>query len=199
MRALFAYLLAIGICLAIGYAEMVWLVKTSQTTASEQRHSKGGTQSEANHIAHERSSASAALNAMSPDANEGEGKSLRTSDSASGQPGSDQSTEGGGKTPAVSTAETKSDHQTIGLGHHEKNVNSPSLASMPRTEPDPLSGSKVGPRSTSEPRTAEENDHRLGKGQRDSQDRSYLRRQRFSELLKHPLEVRCITCVMFNQ
>jgi hypothetical protein len=39
-------------------------------------------------------------------------------------------------------------HQTIGLGHHEKNVNSPSLASAAPSEPDPLSGSKVGPRMT---------------------------------------------------
>lgn len=201
MRALFAYLLAIGICLATGYSEIVWLVKSSQNAASGQRHSKGDMQPEPNHFAHERSSASAApdKSAMSPDANESEGKPLRTSDGAGGQPGSDQSTAGREKTPAVSNAETKGDHQTIGLGHREKNVNSPSLASMPPSEPDHLSGSKVGPRLTSEPQTAGENDHSLGKEQRGSQDRSYLHRQRFSELLKHPLEVRCITCVMFNQ
>jgi hypothetical protein len=181
MRALFAYLLAIGICLASGYAEFVWLAKPSDNPASPPHRSEDNARSEGDRVAHERSSTSAALDrvdkgAMSREAIQSKGRDEQTS--------------------AVSTVESSGDHQTTGLGHYDEIVNS--LPSRAPSEPHSRSGSNVGPTATSAARTVGENDPRPGKTRRGSQKLSDMHRQRFSELLKHPLELRCITCVLFN-
>lgn len=194
MRAFFAYLLALGIALATGYAEIAWLTKSFESAALRPQHSRN-IQAAVTCNSHDRSSPSAPIdeNVASPEAREGEGKSLV--DSTVGRIGGGQSTGRAEERPAVSDAEINGEQQTTGLGHRNKNVSSSSLASTVSSEPNPLSGSNVGLRMTSEPRASEESDHRAN-ARRGSQNRNYST-QRFSELLKHPLELRCITCVLW--
>lgn len=211
MRSSFIlFILAVGILLGGGY---VWLVEPSERAASWPEPSKDTIRSQADGIAHEGSARPGALNeiATPPPTNEEEGKSLRTITAGSpvGQFGSHAEE----MSPGVG-ADTRSDHQTIGLGHQEMNGKSRSAPFTGPSDADALSHPEVGSRITNEPWAAGENGHELRKSRRGSQERPHIHRQhilrqhthrqhthrqRFSELINHPLELHCIACVMFDR
>ncbi len=202
MRALFI-LAVVGILLAGGY---LWLVEPSEQAAPWPQLSKDAIQPQADGLADEGSAGPAALDkiAISPPTSEEEGKSLRTitEDRPAGQLGSDGARAHAEDMP-TGLAETRGDHATIGLGHPERTAKSRSRASTAPSEPDPLSHPQVGSRITNEPWTAQGDGQELRKARRGSQGRRYLHQQhlagqRFSELIKRPLELRCVACVMFN-
>jgi hypothetical protein len=207
MRSSFIlFILAVGILLGGGY---VWLVEPSEQATSWPEPSKDTIQSQAAGIAHEGSARPGALNeiATPPPTNEEEGKSLRTitADSPVRQLGSDVSGIHAEEMPSDLGA--RSDHQTIGLGHQE-NEKSRSAASTGPSDDDALSHPQLGSRITNEPWAAGENGHGLRKLRRGSQERrhtgrhihrQHIARQRFSELIEHPLELRCMACVMFDR
>ncbi len=200
----FFVLVVVGILLAGGY---VWVMEPSEQAAPRPQLSKDAIQPQADGLAKEGSAKPATPNeiAIRPSTNEQAGKSLQTitADSPVGQLGSDGARAHAEETPAGVAAETRGDHATIGLGHPERTVKSRSLATIAPSEADRLSHPEVGSSITNEPWTAGENGQELRKARRGSQGRRYIHRQylagqRFSELIKRPLELRCVACVMFN-
>ncbi len=192
MRALFALLL-VGILLA-GY---VWLVEPS---APWPQPSEDATQTQADGRSRQGSLGLAALNENRPATNEQEGKSLRAiaADPQVGPIGSDGGRAYAKEMPAGLTA----DHQTVGLAQPKKTVKSRSRASTAPFEADRLTHPELGTRITNEHESAGEKGQ-LRKARRGLHGRRYIHRQypapqRFSELINHPLDIRCVACIMFH-